>query len=162
MSSKQMLQNRTNISRILTGYAIEQRSEVDLINRVNNLRDERLLRGLTEVEGEPELAPNIFGGFNLRRSASGRRDEWTGIGRANPRDSSSESSIPVSRQDEAKMTIGTASKGGGNRSSVSLDLSRESLESVVRGLAMDSREHFVLKVSVVDTGKTGRHGRTKE
>ena len=60
------------------------------------------------------------------------------------------------------MTIGTASKGGGNGSGVSLELSRESLESVVRGLAMDSREHFVQKVSVVDTGDTGRHDQTRE
>jgi hypothetical protein len=89
MGSKEMLQDNTNISRILTGGAIEQSSEVDGINRVNNLRDERLLRGLTEVERELERAPNIFGGFNLRRRASGRRDKWTGIGRANPRDSGS-------------------------------------------------------------------------
>ena len=60
------------------------------------------------------------------------------------------------------MAVETASKCGGNGSDVSLDLSRESLESVVRGLAMDSREHFVLKVSVVDTGYAGCHGRTRE
>lgn len=89
MSSKEMLQDSTNISRILTSGAIEQSSEVDWIDRVNNLRDERLLCGLTEVERELELAPNIFGGINLRSCASGRRDKWTGIGRANPRDSGS-------------------------------------------------------------------------
>ena len=61
------------------------------------------------------------------------------------------------------MAIVAATKGRGDGSGISLDLGGEILESFVRGLAMNSREHFVLKVSVVDTGNTtGGHGQTRK
>ena len=53
------------------------------------------------------------------------------------------------------MAVLTASKCGGDRSGIGLEFGREELESLICGLAMDSRQHLVLKVSVEDTGDTG-------
>ena len=60
------------------------------------------------------------------------------------------------------MAIVAATKGRGDGSGISLDLGGEILESFVRGLAMDSCEHLVLEVSVVDTGYPGGHGLTRK
>ena len=59
------------------------------------------------------------------------------------------------------MTKVASSNGGGNGCSVGLDFEGESLDCFVCGLAMDTREDFVLKVSVIDTGDLGGHGQTK-
>ena len=60
------------------------------------------------------------------------------------------------------MSKVATTKGGGDRGGISLDLGGESLKtSLVRGLAMESGEHFVLEVSVNDTGDLGGHGRPR-
>ena len=59
------------------------------------------------------------------------------------------------------MAVLAASKGGGDRSGIGLDFGRDDLESLICGLAMDSRQHLVLEVSVGDTGETGGHGQTR-
>ena len=64
-------------------------------------------------------------------------------------------SVPVGGQNESEVAVLTASKCGGDRSGIGLEFGREELESLICGLAMDSRQHLVLKVSVVDTGDTG-------
>ena len=130
-----------------------------MIDGRNDLRNERLLCCLTEVEGELELAPNVFGSFDLGTSASRGRIKWTRVGRTNPRDSVGEGSVPLVRQNEAKVAVVAAPKRRGNGRGISLDLGRESLESFIRGLAMYSCEQLVLKICVVDTGYTGGHGR---
>ncbi len=57
------------------------------------------------------------------------------------------------------MAVVTPAEGGGNGCGISLDLSGEMLESFVHGYTVDSRQDFVLKVSVVDTGDARRrHG----
>jgi hypothetical protein len=86
VSGKKMQENRAKVGGVLTSGAIEQGSEVDMINRCNNLRNKRFLGSLTEVEGELELAPDVFGCVDLWASAGGRRNKRAGIGRANPRD----------------------------------------------------------------------------
>jgi hypothetical protein len=133
-----------------------------LIDGCNYLRNERLLCCLTEVEGELELAPNIFGSFDLGTRASRGRNKRARVGRANPRDSVGQGSVTVVRQNEAKVAVVAAPKRRGNGRGISLYLGRECLESFIRGLAMYSREQLVLKVGVVDTGYTGGHGQTRE
>jgi hypothetical protein len=59
------------------------------------------------------------------------------------------------------MSKVATTNGGGDRGGISLDFRDESLESLVRGLAMESREHLVLEVSVNDTGDLGGHGRPR-
>ena len=54
-----------------------------------------------------------------------------------------------------------ATKGGGDRSGIILDLGSESLESLVRGLAMESRQHLVLEVSVGDIADLGGYGQPR-
>jgi hypothetical protein len=53
------------------------------------------------------------------------------------------------------VAVLAASKCGGDRSSISFDFGRKGLESLIDGLAMDSCQQLVLKVSVFDTGETG-------
>ena len=97
-----------------------------MIDGVNDLRDERFFCGLTDVESELELVPDIFSSCNLCGRA-GRRSEDTGIGRANPRDGVRQGSVPGVGQDESEMAVLAATKGGGDRSGIGLDLGRESL-----------------------------------
>ncbi len=98
-----------------------------MINRFNHLRNERLLCSLPEVKGEFELAPNIFGSFDLWSHAVSRRNKWAGVNRANPRDGVLKSCIPFVGQNEAKVAVEAASKCGGNGCGISHDLGRESL-----------------------------------
>ena len=71
--------------------------------------------------------------------------------------------LPGVGQDESEMAVEAATKGGGNRSGIGLDLGGESLQSFIHGLAMYSRQHLVLEVSVVDTGDPGGHaGQARE
>ena len=76
----------SKISRVLTSSAIQQGTKIELINGVNDLRDERLLCRLTDVESELEFMPDILGSLNLWAGAGGRIED-TGIGWApNPWD----------------------------------------------------------------------------
>jgi hypothetical protein len=87
VSGEKMQKNRANIGGVvLTGGAIEHGSKVDLINRCNDLRNERLLGSLLEVKRELELAPEIFCGSDLRSGAVGRSNKRAWISRAYPRD----------------------------------------------------------------------------
>ena len=155
MSGKKVQKHSSNISRVLASNTIEQGSEIDWINRFNNLRDERLLCSLTEVKGELELTPYIFCSFKLRSGAVSRWSKWAWIRRTNPRDGIRQGSVSVDGQNESKVAILAASKCGGDRSSISFDFGCKGLESLIDGLAMDSCQHLVLKVSVFDTGETG-------
>ena len=86
MGGKKMKKHSTNIVRVLASGAIEQGSKVDRVDRGDDLRNERLLCGLTEVELEFEFAPNIFGRFDLGGSAGRRGNEWAWVDGSNPGD----------------------------------------------------------------------------
>jgi hypothetical protein len=58
------------------------------------------------------------------------------------------------------MAIVPTAEGGWHGGCVSFDLGRQVLKGFVHGDTVDSRQDFVLKVSVVDTrDASGRHGR---
>jgi hypothetical protein len=155
VSGKKVQRHSLNISRVLANITIEQGSEIDWFNRFNNLRNERLLCSLTEVKGELELTPYIFGSFKLRSGAVSRWSKWAWIRRTNPRDGICQGSISVDGQNESKVAVLAASKCGGDRSSISFDFGHKGLKSLIDGLAMDSCQHLVLKVSVFDIWGTG-------
>ncbi len=98
----------------------------------------------------------------MRASAVSRWIERAWIRRTNPRDSIRQSGVPVGGQNESEVAVLAASERGGHRRGISLDLGSESLESFIGGLAMNSSEHLVLEVSVINTGKFGGHGLTRE
>ena len=98
-----------------------------MIDRLDYLRDERLLRSLTEVEGEFKLAPDIFGGFDLRACAVSRWIERAWIRRTNPRDGMRQSGVPVGGQNESEVAVLAAPERGGHRRGIGLDLGSESL-----------------------------------
>ena len=61
---------------------------------------------------------------------------------------------------QTEMAIVTPAEGGGHGCCVGFDLCGEELERFVHGDTVDTRQDFVLKVRVVDTGDAGgRHGR---
>ena len=86
MSGKKMHQNSTDVIGVLSGGAIEKSAKVDRVDGGDDLRNERLLCGLTEVELEFEFAPNIFGRFDLGGSAGRRGNEWAWVDGSNPGD----------------------------------------------------------------------------
>jgi hypothetical protein len=51
---------------ILQGGSVEQRANVGGVKGFDDLRDERFLGGLVELEGVMALAPDILGGLDLR------------------------------------------------------------------------------------------------
>ena len=137
----------------------EQCSKADRIKGLNNLGNNKsFLCGLTEFKSLFQFAPDILGGFNLRPRATSRWDKRTGIHRRNPRFSVNKRSISQRQNEEAKVTMLTASQGGRDRTSISFEFCGESLERFVHGLAMNPREHykhFVLEVCVFDTRYAG-------
>lgn len=86
ISGKEMLKDRADVSGVLAGDAVEKRFKVDRVDGRDNLSDEGFFSGLTEIEGEFEFTPDIFGGFDLWASAVDRRVKGARITRSNPRD----------------------------------------------------------------------------
>jgi hypothetical protein len=63
----------------LASGSVEEGTKVERVNGFNNLCNKSFLCGLTEFESVIELAPDIFGGFELRSGASRRRDKGLGF-----------------------------------------------------------------------------------
>ena len=76
-----MRDDSTDAVGVLASGAIEQGSEVHGIDGFHNLRNERLLRCLTEVKLLFEFFPDILGGFNDCGCASrGNKGTWIAWG----------------------------------------------------------------------------------
>ena len=76
-----MLDDSTDAVGVLASGAIEQGSEIHSIDGFHDLRDERFLCCLTEVELLFELSPDILGGFNDCGCASrGTKGTWIAWG----------------------------------------------------------------------------------
>ena len=83
---EQVLKNGTNIVGILTGGTIEQGSKVDGVDGGNDLRNERLLCGLTEVKVGLAFKPGFFGRRATGSGTGNGGSEGSWVDRANPRD----------------------------------------------------------------------------
>lgn len=112
---EQVCHDGTDAGRILASGAVEQSSEIDGIDGLDYLGDERLLCCLTEFKTLFEFAPDISGGFDLCGRASWhRRDKRTGISGLNPGHCVRKGGVPDSGQENAKVAILSSSKCGGN------------------------------------------------
>jgi hypothetical protein len=142
------------------GGPIEGSSEVHGVDCLDHLRDESFFSGLKKFVDAEALAIHVAGGLDLRASGTCWRHEGAGVHRCDPWGRERKSCIACSRENEAKVAIGSSTKSGRNSSSIGFDLVGKKPQGVIHGLAMNLREHRVREVSVLDTGKkmTRQHG----
>ena len=88
MGSAQVQHESTDAGGALAGASIEQCSQIDLVDGLDELGDESFFCGLTDLKSLFCFEPNIFGGLDECGSASGGRNEWARItGGCDPRKS---------------------------------------------------------------------------
>lgn len=74
----------TDAAGILAGSSVEEGTEVDRINSINDLSNKSFLGGLAEFKLMMTGGPSVTSSVDLSRGAGGRRHEGTRIARGNP------------------------------------------------------------------------------
>jgi hypothetical protein len=148
-----------NAAGVLACSTVEEGTEVDGVDGVNNLGYQSLFGRLAELKLLVTFCPDSSSGLELSRSTGRRRCKRTWIGWSDPWMGRLDGGIGGCSEDETEMTMEATTKGGGDGSGVGFELGVEQLKCGISGFPMDLGQQLVLKVGVFDTRNARRqHG----